>query len=110
MLQGWEWLIIGAVVIAIILFGPSKLPEFAKALTHAKDGLGKTQKEFTLAPTLKPKTPPQKVQSVSNAFRTPRVTIKSGDELLFETAQRMGLQTQGKTREQLRKEISKGIG
>jgi Sec-independent protein translocase protein TatA len=36
MLEGWEWLIIGVVAIVIIMWGPAKIPEFAKALGRAK--------------------------------------------------------------------------
>jgi Sec-independent protein translocase protein TatA len=36
MLEGWEWIIIGVVAIVIILWGPAKIPEFAKALGRAK--------------------------------------------------------------------------
>jgi Sec-independent protein translocase protein TatA len=30
MLDGWEWIIIGVVAIVIIMWDPTKIPEFAK--------------------------------------------------------------------------------
>ena len=47
MLEGWEWIIIGVVAIVIILWGPAKIPEFAKALGRAKGEFSKASKEFT---------------------------------------------------------------
>ena len=52
MLEGWEWIIIGVVAIVIIMWGPAKIPEFAKALGRAKGEFSKAQKEFTDAATL----------------------------------------------------------
>ena len=51
MLDGWEWIIIGVVAIVIIMWGPAKIPEFAKALGRAKGEFSKAQKEFTDAAT-----------------------------------------------------------
>jgi sec-independent protein translocase protein TatA len=93
MLEGWEWIIIGVVAIVIILWGPAKIPEFAKALGRAKGEFSKAQQEFTTAAT----TPP------ANA-NTP--TIKSRDEILLETAKNLGISTEGKTREEISEEIS----
>ena len=54
MLEGWEWIIIGVVAIVIIMWGPAKIPEFAKALGRAKGEFNKAQKEFTDAATAVP--------------------------------------------------------
>ena len=56
MLDGWEWIIIGVVAIVIIMWGPAKIPEFAKALGRAKGEFSKAQKEFT---ELQLQNPPQ---------------------------------------------------
>ena len=77
MLEGWEWLIIGVIAIVIILWGPAKIPEFAKALGRAKGEFTKASKEFNDAAT-----------TTANAPSTPAATqtIKSKDEILLDTA------------------------
>jgi TatA/E family protein of Tat protein translocase len=103
MIEGWEWIIIGVVAIVIILWGPAKIPEFAKALGRAKGEFGKAQKEFTDAATASNIT-----TAVPAAVVEPRPApaIKTRDEMLLDTAQRLGIPTEGKTREQISEEIS----
>jgi sec-independent protein translocase protein TatA len=97
MLEGWEWLIIGVVAIVIIMWGPSKIPEFARALGRAKGEFEKASKEFQTAATTTANAP----------------TVRSNDEILLETAHNLGIATDGKTREQISAEITakvKSIG
>ena len=100
MLEGWEWIIIGVVAIVIILWGPSKIPEFAKALGRAKGEFSKASKEFNDAATAETSPQPQ-----SNVV-APKPAIKSKDEILLDTAKNLGIPTDGKTREQISEEIS----
>jgi sec-independent protein translocase protein TatA len=100
MLEGWEWIIIGVVAIVIIMWGPAKIPEFAKALGRAKGEFSKASKEFNEAANAD-----APVQPVSSAPAT-APAIKTKDEILLETAQRLGIPTDGKTREQITEEIS----
>ncbi len=108
MLEGWEWIIIGVVAIVIILWGPSKIPEFAKALGRAKGEFSKAQKDFTEAAANPP--PTQTGASSTPAAAAPAVphqtTIRTKDEMLIETAQKLGVSTEGKTREEITEEIS----
>ena len=90
MLEGWEWVIIGVVAIVIIMWGPSKIPEFAKALGRAKGEFDKASKEFQNAATTTANSP----------------SVRSKDEVLLETAKNMGISTEGKTKEQIAKEIA----
>ena len=90
MFEGWEWLIIGVVAIVIIMWGPSKIPEFAKALGRAKGEFDKASKEFQTATT-----------TTANAQNA-----RSNDEILLATARNMGISTDGKTREQIATEIA----
>ena len=103
MLDGLEWIIIGVVAIVIIMWGPAKIPEFAKSLGKAKGEFTKAQKEFTDAATTTMTT--TNTVAVVEAPK-PAPTIKTKDEMLLETAQRLGIPTEGKTREQLSEEIS----
>jgi len=105
MLEGWEWIIIGVVAIVIIMWGPAKIPQFARALGQAKGEFNKASKEFNNAANLD--SPAQPVATtVAPVASTPAATIKSKDEMLLETAQKLGIPTEGKTREQLSNEIS----
>ena len=80
MLSGWEWIIIGVVAIVIIMWGPSKIPELAKALGKAKGEFDKASKDFQ--------------EAASTTANTPK--IRSNDE-------------DGKTREQISAEISEKV-
>jgi TatA/E family protein of Tat protein translocase len=102
MLEGWEWLIIGVVAIVIIMWGPAKIPEFAKALGRAKGEFSKAQKEFTDAATTT-------VNAPNAAPFAPAQTLKPKDELLIETARNLGISTVGKNREQITEEINSKV-
>ena len=102
MLEGWEWLIIGVVAIVIIMWGPSKIPEFARSLGRAKGEFSKAQKEFTDAATATANAPTMSAATTV----APTQTLKTKDEMLLETAKNLGIATDGKTREQLSAEIS----
>jgi sec-independent protein translocase protein TatA len=97
MLEGWEWLIIGVVAIVIIMWGPAKIPEFAKAIGRAKGEFSKAQKEFTDA-----------ALTTENTLTAPapKPMIRSKDEMLLDAAKNLGISTDGKTREQITEEIS----
>ncbi len=107
MLEGWEWLIIGIVAIVIIMWGPAKIPEFARALGRAKGEFSKASKEFSDAATMTANAPST---SANAAPATPQTQqLKSKDEMLLETARSLGIQTEGKTREQLTTEVNEKV-
>ena len=93
MLSGWEWIIIGVVAIVIIMWGPSKIPELAKALGKAKGEFDQASKDFQEAATTTANGP----------------KMRSNDEILLETARNLGIATDGKTREQISAEISEKV-
>jgi sec-independent protein translocase protein TatA len=103
MLEGWEWIIIGVVAIVIIMWGPAKIPQFARALGQAKGEFSKASKEFNNAANLDASA---QLVATATAPVASAPTIKTKDEMLLETAQKLGIQTEGKTREQLSEEIS----
>jgi len=102
MLDGLDWIIVGVIAIVIIMWGPQKIPEFARSLGRAKGEFEKAQKEFTNAAlTTEPTTAAANV-----AVAAPKLTIKTKDAMLLEAAQKLGIVTDGKTREQISEEIS----
>lgn len=102
MLDGLEWLIIGAIAIVFILWGPAKIPEFAKALGKAKGEFQKAQDEFSKAANETAATP----MTTNFSAPPPPPPMKSRDQVLLDTAKSLGISTQGKTREQISEEIS----
>jgi len=104
MLEGWEWIIIGVVVIVVIMWGPAKIPEFAKALGRAKGEFSKAQKNFTDAAI---NTENNNTTSTTAVVAEPKPQkIRTKDEMLLNTAHQLGIPTDGKTREQITEEIS----
>ena len=85
------------------MWGPAKIPEFAKALGRAKGEFNKAPQEFTAVATAETNAAPVK-QVPFNTPQTP--TIKTKDAILIETAQKLGIPTNGKIREQISEEIS----
>lgn len=94
-LEGWELIIVGIIAVVVILWGPAKIPEFARALGRAKGEFEKASQEFNATAN-------------QTATQTPVAnTSKSSDDLLIETARKLGIKTEGKTREEISEEIIK---
>jgi sec-independent protein translocase protein TatA len=107
MLEGWEWIIIGVVAIVIIMWGPAKIPEFARSLGRAKGEFAKASKEFTDAATMTATAPAATVAApIYSAPASPAPVLKSKDEVLIDTARSLSIETDGKTREQIAQEIN----
>ncbi len=83
---GYEWIIILAIIVVLFVWGPQKLPEFARSIGLARKEIDKAYKEATNpSPTQPaPETDP-----------------------LIETAKKLGISTEGKTRAQISDEIVK---
>jgi sec-independent protein translocase protein TatA len=103
MLEGWEWIIIGVVAIVIIMWGPAKIPQFARALGQAKGEFSKASKELKDAATEASTSAPQ---TTFVQVEAKPATIKTKDELLLDSAKGLGIPVEGKTREQISEEIS----
>jgi len=89
LLTSWEWIVTLVIAVVVILWGPSKIPELARALGRAKGEFDKAQKEFESA---------AKLSSETTAPHT-------SDDALIETAKKLGITTEGKTKEQISQEI-----
>jgi sec-independent protein translocase protein TatA len=85
-LDALELIIIALLVVVIFMWGPTKIPQMARALGLAK-------KEFQDASKGEPGAQP--------VSQPPSPT---GD-LLIDTARRLGISTEGKSREQISEEI-----
>jgi sec-independent protein translocase protein TatA len=116
---------IAAVIIIFFLWGPQKIPELARMLAQARREFDNASREFQkvsasiqdgtnplLAPPASaPAAPPlpQPAQQDPNpALPQPPsgyAAVKTGDQLLIEAARRLGIATQGKTREQIQQDI-----
>ena len=92
-LEGWELIVVGIIAIVIILWGPAKIPEFARALGRAKGEFEKASQEFNTSASQAATPGP-----VAN-------TASSSDDLLIVTARKLGIKTEGKTREEISAEI-----
>ena len=87
------WILILGV--AVLLFGASRIPKFARSIGEAK-------REFQDA--MKPET--TKVAIASYAGSNNGSSSTTAEDPLMQAAQREGIDTQGKTREQLATELS----
>ena len=122
--------IIAIMAVALFLWGPQKIPDLARALGRARREFDAASKEFQkatnmtgvtgipggtstnsiissfLAPAAEPptSTAPPMMGPVSAPTPLPPAR-NSGDELLIDTARKLGIATQGKTREQVQQEI-----
>ncbi len=81
-----ELAIIGIIVVVIIVMGPKRIPELARALGMAK-------KEFNAGAQSTP------------AASASATGVQMGEDDLMVAARRLGISTEGKTREQISAEI-----
>jgi sec-independent protein translocase protein TatA len=79
---GYEWIIVLVIIVVLFVWGPQKLPEFARSIGLARKELEKAYKEASNPTVLLPETDP-----------------------LIDTAKRLGISTEGKTRAQISDEI-----
>jgi sec-independent protein translocase protein TatA len=86
-LVGYEWLVVIAVIAIIFLWGPQKLPELARSIGLARKEFEKASKEITTA-------------------GTSATTSSSTADSLILAAKDLGISTEGKTKEQIAKEIA----
>jgi sec-independent protein translocase protein TatA len=97
-LVGYDVLIVLGILVVIFLWGPQKLPELAKSVGLAKKEFEKTAKE---ASTSTASTIPT-VSTVS----TGAATVQPTTDPLIVAARSLGINTEGKTKEQIAKEIA----
>lgn len=102
------WILIIAVV--VFLFGANKIPQFARAIGNARKEFNEASKELTNpTPMTQPASPatsaatPQVVQPAPSPVAQPST---QGADPLIEAAEREGIETQGKTKDQIATELA----
>lgn len=85
MISGWEWALIILIIVAILIWGPKKIPDLARALGQARGEFEKASRDYTRLPEREPEP--------------------TSDDMLIETARKLGISTEGKTKEQISQEI-----
>jgi sec-independent protein translocase protein TatA len=86
-LAGWEWIVIAGVIIIFFLWGPKKIPDLARAIGKARGEFERASKEDTASIEEKP-------------------APTSVDNTLIETAKKLGISTEGKSVEEIAREIA----
>lgn len=96
-----QWVIIGVIVIVIFLWGPNKIPDLAKAIGSARREFDQASKQINTVMNGDP------LAAVTGMVLTERPSAPqiSGDQMLIDTARKLGIDTEGKTREQISQEI-----
>jgi sec-independent protein translocase protein TatA len=84
---GYEAIVIGIIVVVIFIWGPNKIPEIAR-------GLGRARREFDEASK----------GLTSSSATGPKIESANSDPLI-DTAQRLGINTSGRTRQEISDEI-----
>jgi sec-independent protein translocase protein TatA len=93
-LVGFEAIIVVVILAAVFLWGPQKLPQMARSVALAKREFEKASKEIA-SPS-----------SDSPPLASTASPIASSPEPLLVAAQALGISTEGKTKEQIAKEIA----
>ena len=76
-----QLIVIGAIVVVVFLWGPKKIPELARSIGIARSEFTQASKESA--------NPPAGQLTAANA----------PDQTLIDTARKLGIDTEGKTRE-----------
>lgn len=87
-LEGYELLIVVGILVVVFLWGPQKLPELARSIGLAKKEFEKAAKEVS--------TPTTSTSAPTQPTSDPLITA----------ARSLGISTEGKTKEQIAKEIA----
>jgi len=82
---GWEWIVIVAVIIMFFLWGPTKIPQLARSI-------GQVRKEFERG-------------SKESSPGEEKTAASGPQDALIDTAKKLGITTEGKTKDEISKEI-----
>ena len=95
----WEWIVVAGVFISLLFWGGNKLPDLARTIGRAKREFDAAYKQLT--------NPIEESASGPGAPWTsaPASIETSSDDVLVTTAKKLGITTEGKTREEISNEI-----
>ncbi|MCL7389580.1 MAG: twin-arginine translocase TatA/TatE family subunit [Thaumarchaeota archaeon] len=97
-IQGIEWIIVAVIVLVLFLWGPEKLPKLARSIGQAKKEFEKASRGLE-----------EEVRHFESELKSPITSEAyrplSSDDKLLEIARSLGIQTEGKTRDQIAQEI-----
>lgn len=91
-----ETLIAGIIILALIIWGPNKIPELARALGRAKREYEKASRGL--------EEEINKMAQLSSTEDSQSLS-RTSDDKLIEIAKSLGITTEGKTRDEIAKEI-----
>ena len=93
-----QWVVIAVVAIVFLMYGPKKIPELAKSI-------GLARKEFNDASKVASGEVPAVSSTPAVAAAAAAPAASSTGDVLIDTAKKLGISTEGKTRDQLSSEI-----
>lgn len=100
--QGMEWVII--LFIILLIFGPTKLPQLARGLGKALYEFRRASQGLVEEEEEEKKKKPAAAKPSAEA-KSSTGTTEISDELLKQLAAKLGITTEGKSREDLLKEV-----
>jgi sec-independent protein translocase protein TatA len=128
-LQGTEWVIVAVILGALLFFGPEKIPELARSIGRAKAEFDKASREARGVMDMAVKSIDESAKatasSVESAFNpslgtpsAPSTTSPTpslapsplATDPLIEVAHKLGIETAGKTKEEISNEILQKAG
>ncbi len=95
-IQGIEWIVVAIIILILFLWGPEKLPKIARSIGQAKREFEKASKG--LEEELARAATPQPSYTTSASAQYP-------DDKLIEVARALNITTEGKTKDEIAKEI-----
>lgn len=93
-------------ILALLLFGPKKLPELARALGKATGEYHKAAREIEKE-TEKAKKSVEEIEKEANKINREIMSMSEGAKEIRSVAENLGISTKGKNEVELLKEISK---
>lgn len=96
-IQGLEWIVVAIVILVLFLWGPEKLPKIAKSIGQAKREFEKASRGL--------EDELNRAAALQTSAATPQPSAPSADDKLLEVARALNITTEGKTRDEIAKEI-----